>query len=140
MFSASLIVSTIQTCRTGVIFLAYFSLGEQRRKRGERKARVTREGFFAREGFFHARLAFTPVRLKYANKLRLFCRLKECGLIICSGCFNLVTCYVLFCLCSILISVFQEYINYATVEQQLDRLRMDHLLRAMKVSVMFTLC
>lgn len=33
-----------------------------------------------------------------------------------------------------------EYINYATVEQQLDRLRMDLLLKAMKVNLVFTLC
>lgn len=33
-----------------------------------------------------------------------------------------------------------EYINYATVEQQLDRLRMDLLLKAMKVNLVFALC
>ena len=34
---------------------------------------------------------------------------------------------------SILISVFLEYITYATNEQQPDRIRMDLLLKAMKV-------
>ena len=44
-----------------------------------------------------------------------------------------------FCICylsflnSILISVFLEYINYAIKEPQPDRLKMDLLLRAMKV-------
>lgn len=36
--------------------------------------------------------------------------------------------------------MFQEYINYAIKEQQLDRLRMDLLLKAMKVRLLLIVC
>ena len=60
------------TCRTGVIFLR--NLGGQRRKRGKREERVV-SGGRTQKLRFRARLAFTSIRLKYAKKIRLFCRL-----------------------------------------------------------------
>ena len=68
------------TCRTGGIFLRI--LGEQRWKRAEREGRARKKqrviffALFPRARLaLCVRLAFASVRLKYAKKFHLFCRL-----------------------------------------------------------------